>query len=262
MSTHESYFEKFFGDPIYLEFKNHFYNYLRRKEVIGCELSSVKPGILLEIGCGISPVTPPGPEVVYTDLSSTAVAYLKAIGRIHKGVAMSAAAIPFCDASISTVVCAEVLEHIPDDEQALREIRRILRIGGDLILTVPINPRYYSHDDAFVKHCRRYDLTAFVSQLRRMGFSITKIRKVSGLLDKFGLLVGVYLFRFVRALKMDQFRSANAGLSKGILPLYKALNWLFFQLVKAEIQIMPNAVVTDLLIRCTKTAPHSNTRRV
>ncbi len=45
--------------------------------------------------------------------------------------------LPFPDASFDLVVCSEVLEHIPDYEQALEEIRRIVKPGGQLAVTVP-----------------------------------------------------------------------------------------------------------------------------
>ena len=44
---------------------------------------------------------------------------------------------PFADASFNTVVCTEVLEHVPHPDDALREIRRVLRGGGTLIGSVP-----------------------------------------------------------------------------------------------------------------------------
>ncbi|MBI3576867.1 class I SAM-dependent methyltransferase [Candidatus Gottesmanbacteria bacterium] len=39
--------------------------------------------------------------------------------------------IPLPDASVGTVLCTEVLEHVPDDQAVVAEISRILKRGGD-----------------------------------------------------------------------------------------------------------------------------------
>jgi ubiquinone/menaquinone biosynthesis C-methylase UbiE len=44
---------------------------------------------------------------------------------------------PFADATFETVVCTEVLEHVPHPESALAEMRRVLRPGGLLLGSVP-----------------------------------------------------------------------------------------------------------------------------
>jgi ubiquinone/menaquinone biosynthesis C-methylase UbiE len=45
--------------------------------------------------------------------------------------------LPFPDAAFDKVLMTEVLEHIPDEQAALREIRRVLRPGGTYVLSVP-----------------------------------------------------------------------------------------------------------------------------
>jgi SAM-dependent methyltransferase len=45
--------------------------------------------------------------------------------------------IPEPDASFHAVICIEVLEHLPDPISALRELARLLKSGGTLVLTAP-----------------------------------------------------------------------------------------------------------------------------
>jgi SAM-dependent methyltransferase len=52
-------------------------------------------------------------------------------------VAGDATAMPFADGCFDVVIAAEVLEHIPADQAALREIARVLTPGGTAAVTVP-----------------------------------------------------------------------------------------------------------------------------
>jgi SAM-dependent methyltransferase len=45
--------------------------------------------------------------------------------------------LPFPDGFFDMVICSEVLEHIPDQKGAVREITRVLKSGGDLVVSVP-----------------------------------------------------------------------------------------------------------------------------
>jgi len=50
------------------------------------------------------------------------------------------------DESFDVILCSHVLEHVADDRQAMRELRRILKPGGWAILDAPIDP---TRDDTF-----------------------------------------------------------------------------------------------------------------
>jgi SAM-dependent methyltransferase len=45
--------------------------------------------------------------------------------------------LPFADGTFDRVIASEVLEHIPDDVAAMRELARVLRPGGVMAVTVP-----------------------------------------------------------------------------------------------------------------------------
>lgn len=47
--------------------------------------------------------------------------------------------LPFADGSFDVILCSHVLEHIPDDAAAMRELRRVLRPGGWALLEVPLD---------------------------------------------------------------------------------------------------------------------------
>ena len=45
--------------------------------------------------------------------------------------------LPFPDGTFDRIICSEVMEHIPDDAAAARELARVLKPGGTLAVTVP-----------------------------------------------------------------------------------------------------------------------------
>jgi SAM-dependent methyltransferase len=49
----------------------------------------------------------------------------------------SGLALPFADATFDKVICAEVLEHIPEYQGVLMEIKRVLKPGGQFAASVP-----------------------------------------------------------------------------------------------------------------------------
>ncbi len=63
---------------------------------------------------------------------------------------------PFEDASFDLITCLDVLEHTPDDTATLRELRRVTRPGGWLLLTVPAYQALWSRHDEANHHYRRY----------------------------------------------------------------------------------------------------------
>jgi SAM-dependent methyltransferase len=91
--------------------------------------------------------------------------------------------IAFPDRSFDVIYCSHVLEHVPDDRRAMRELHRVLKDDGWAIVMVPITSertfedlsitdpekrlRVFGHRD----HLRRYGVD-FPERLREAGFTV------------------------------------------------------------------------------------------
>lgn len=76
--------------------------------------------------------------------------------------------------SIDAVVMLNVLEHIEDDEGALRNAYELLKPGGVLVLEVPAGPGLYDAYDAELMHFRRYSARSLNDLLERARFRVVR----------------------------------------------------------------------------------------
>ncbi len=90
--------------------------------------------------------------------------------------------LPFDSASFDCVICSEVLEHIPQHEEALKELVRVLKPQGSLVISVPryfsericwFISRAYCNDDG--GHVRIYKKKQLQKMLNTHGFMCWKI---------------------------------------------------------------------------------------
>ncbi|HUT16147.1 MAG TPA: methyltransferase domain-containing protein [Anaerolineae bacterium] len=91
-------------------------------------------GLLLDIGCGSCPYVslfPAATRYVGIDLPSKLTAYQQ------PAIWASGLRLPFAAKTFATVLCTQVLEHVPQPMLLLRESFRVLRVGGILILAAP-----------------------------------------------------------------------------------------------------------------------------
>ncbi len=74
------------------------------------------------------------------------------------------------------VLMLDVLEHIEDDDAAMRKLYSILKPGGCAILTVPALPALWSVHDEVNLHFRRYTKRTLSEVVRRAGVEIRELR--------------------------------------------------------------------------------------
>lgn len=119
-------------------------------------------GRTLEVGCGNGNFTTlmaqHCSQLVAVDLNADYVAQTKARlgGCEHVEVRTVDATEMDCAQTFDTIILLDVLEHIEDDVELLRRLRRQLAPGGTLLLKVPAIASLYNPLDAAVGHYRRY----------------------------------------------------------------------------------------------------------
>ncbi len=85
--------------------------------------------------------------------------------------------VPFRDASFDAVVSADVLYHraVADDAAALRELARVTRPGGVVLLNLPAHRDLYGAHDAFVHTQRRYERADVLRIAAAAGLSVERL---------------------------------------------------------------------------------------
>ena len=77
---------------------------------------------------------------------------------------------------VDTIVMVNVLEHVENDREYLQTMRRMLPVGGHLLLFVPATPGIFGSLDRALDHYRRYTKKDLSAKLCEAGFRIEKIR--------------------------------------------------------------------------------------
>ncbi|MCL4293810.1 MAG: glycosyltransferase [Acidimicrobiia bacterium] len=140
---------------------------------------------VLEIGAGHGEMTERlaagGRTVVATDLSKRCVDALRERFAGRAGIEVLHADVAGLDDDrrFDSAVLVNVLEHIDDDDAALRLIHDVLEPGGRLVVFVPAFDGLYSEFDRSIGHRRRYRRAELISLADRCGYRIVEARYVN-----------------------------------------------------------------------------------
>jgi SAM-dependent methyltransferase len=113
-----------------------------------------------------------GFDVTSVDESEAAVEVLRQRLRGTPVQQADVTSLPFADETFDAAVLGEVLEHVADDELALREVGRVLRPAGVLAMSVPAGPSRFGTSDRWAGHLRRYSRDHLVGTTERAGFRV------------------------------------------------------------------------------------------
>ena len=141
------------------------------------------------------------------------------------------AALPF-NHTFHLVGLFDVLEHIMDDQDMLKNVGEILSKDGYLVLTVPAEPALWSYFDEASHHARRYTRESLSQVLQSAGFEILSMTAFMSLTYPF-----VWLRRKSHNKNQSVIEDAKGDANiraKQELQVPALLNWGLIQLLRIE----------------------------
>ncbi len=149
--------------------------------------------VLLDIGCGSSPILTKYPKGIGLDVNRNKLEFMgkKLEGNVFRE--MSATALGYYDNSIDYVLCIEVLEHLPNPEKALMEIGRVLKQDGKAVLATPdYSRKWWYLAEMFTlykkEHVNKFTRHSLEEMCRQVGLYPLEHKYVAGC-DYVGLFI-------------------------------------------------------------------------
>jgi ubiquinone/menaquinone biosynthesis C-methylase UbiE len=175
----EDFYNEFFteNDVAVMGLGGDLRRYYRAQVLREAARANMPPGAeVVDVGCGI------GDNLRYIlrdDASFFGLEYAQSTAEIARRllgaratVAVgSATSMPYASNRFDLALCIEVLEHIDKDAAACREIARVLKPGGALILSVPYR-RWFPYYFTAMGHIRHYTRSDVVRLLDAAGFDV------------------------------------------------------------------------------------------
>ncbi len=167
-------------------FEDTYWWFVARRHLItslldGCYARSGQLAIL-DIGCGTGAMLDelqPFGTVTGADFAPEALAFChkrgQGNGHRYDLARADVRCLPFADNSFDVVTAMDIIEHIDDDKAAAGEIRRVLKPGGRLFVTVPAFQSLWSEHDEALHHYRRYTAPHLKDVFQRVGLIVPKL---------------------------------------------------------------------------------------
>jgi SAM-dependent methyltransferase len=170
---------------------------------------------ILDIGCGVGTMdfylAKKGKNVTGIEISANAVSIARENAKLfnlYKNINFVISKFPnkALKGKYDLVIFSEVIEHLEDDNRALRDIHKILKRNGLLVITTPSKnaPLYrlglLNKFDRSVGHLRRYSVNDLLSLVKNNQYKIINFGRHEGILKNFLFTnsVASKMLRFIR----------------------------------------------------------------
>lgn len=227
--------------------EEHHFWFRSRGRVIAAVFKSLARGMprnprILEVGCNTGHVLReiqgacPDATLVGMDLSFGGLPY--AARRTSGFLLQADAAQPPFMVRFNAAGIFDVIEHIKEDEEVLRDMRNLLEPGGALVVTVPARHSLWSYHDVTAGHVRRYEAAELRNKLESAGF---RVEFLSPFMT--GIYPMVWLHRLLVQRHIDQ-ESEDALLdqAKSDVKVQPLLNAFLSAMLAPEAWLLPKGI--------------------
>lgn len=153
--------------------------YLLRRDRVLNIMDSLPRGDLLEIGCGSGALLNDLAEMGFCcegiEISPAALAIARYVNRNSANVSIWEKEQKDWQYKFDYLLALEVLEHIADDLDALKQWSTLLKPNGSLVASVPAHPTRWNAFDVRAGHFRRYQRDQLIRLMEDAGFSTQEI---------------------------------------------------------------------------------------
>lgn len=188
--------------------------------------------VVFDLGCGVGGMLGPLSEygrTVGMDIDRGSLVFCRERGFTNTFEAKGHR-LPLADESVWLLGAFDVLEHVPEEREALAECYRVLRPGGWMFLSGPAYQFLYTHQDRMVHHERRYTVGELKRKFREAGFQIVKSSYINFFL--FPLIFAALMVKKVKE-KLNPPSDDETRFNTDV-PLPRPINALFAGLFSAE----------------------------
>jgi 2-polyprenyl-3-methyl-5-hydroxy-6-metoxy-1,4-benzoquinol methylase len=202
--------------------------------------SAISPavnGITIEIGSGIGNISEfllnTNLDVTLSDLRPEYCEYLSSHFRDRKAL-MAVKQMDLIDSefdmkyqnlfnSFDTVFALNVIEHIEDDNQAIINCRKLLKVGGTLIILVPSYQWLFCRMDRELGHFRRYNRRSLANLYKQNNLSVDK-------LFNFNAAGVLGWFLFGKILQSKQLKKNQMNIYNKLVSIFILIDRLLFRI--------------------------------